>query len=114
VKRIGDAVMFVADDAATACGAAARILELVAAHPQLHGARAAVATGEVLPRDGDYFGPAVNLAARAVPIAEPGAIVTTSEVAAALPIDAWDTRGIGAHTLKGFDDAVALFVVTRR
>jgi class 3 adenylate cyclase len=114
VKRIGDAVMFVADDAATACGAAARILEIVGAHPQLHAARAAVTAGEVLPRDGDYFGPVVNLAARAVPIAEPGTIVVPAEVATALVAGEWDTRSIGAHPLKGFDEAVALFAVARR
>lgn len=114
VKRIGDAVMFVADDAVTACGAASRILELVAAHPQLHAARAAVATGEVLPRDGDYFGPAVNLAARGVPIAEPGTIVVTNEVRAELPDADWRVDDLGAHTLKGFDDPVELFVAFRR
>ena len=75
VKRIGDAVMFVATDVAAACDAALEIVAAVDAHPALDAARAAVAFGDVLPRDGDYFGTAVNLAARAVPLAEPGSIV---------------------------------------
>jgi adenylate cyclase len=114
VKRIGDAVMFIASDAASACGAAATILERVAAHPRLHAARVAVAVGELLPRDGDYFGPAVNLAARAVPLAEPGAMVVDAAVAAALGADPdWALASIGVHALKGFDQPTELFAVTR-
>jgi class 3 adenylate cyclase len=112
VKRIGDAVMFVASDAAQACRAATTILDRVAAHPQLHAARAAVAAGDVLPRDGDYFGAPVNLAARAVPIAEPGAIVVTREVRDALPAHDWHVVDLGAHSLKGFDDPVELFAIS--
>ena len=72
VKRIGDAVMFVSSDAEAACAAALAIVAAVGEHPVLTAARAAVASGAVLPRDGDYFGTAVNLAARAVALAEPG------------------------------------------
>ena len=89
VKRIGDAVMFVTSDAGGACAAALSILEAVAAHPQLNTARAAVTWGQVLPRDGDYFGAAVNLAARAVPLAEPGTIVVSAEVLENLDSDIW-------------------------
>jgi adenylate cyclase len=104
--------MFVASDAAQACRAAATILDRVAAHPQLHAARAAVAAGDVLPRDGDYFGPAVNLAARCVPIADPGTIVVTREVRDELAAGDWRIDDLGAHTLKGFDAPVALFTVS--
>jgi class 3 adenylate cyclase len=114
VKRIGDAVMFVASDAAAGCRAAATILDRVAAHPQLHAARASVVYGEVLPRDGDYFGATVNLAARAVPIAEPDTIVVTREVWDALPAGDWDGSDLGERALKGFDDPVKLFALSIR
>jgi adenylate cyclase len=114
VKRIGDAVMFVTSDPGGACDAARAILELVAAHPRLDAARAAVTWGRVLPRDGDYFGSAVNLAARAVPLAEPGTIVVSAEVRDALAADNWSITSLGDRTLKGFDDPVALFELRSR
>ena len=112
VKRIGDAVMFVASDAAAACDAALAIVEAVDAHATLTTARAAIAFGDVLPRDGDYFGTAVNLAARAVPFAAPGGIVVSREARDALPAEHWTTIALGDQKLKGFDEPVALFEVT--
>jgi len=38
-------------------------------NPHLPGARGAVASGDLLSQDGDYFGPVVGLAARAVALA---------------------------------------------
>jgi class 3 adenylate cyclase len=114
VKRIGDAVMFVSSDAAAACDAALAILDSVAAHPALGAARAAVAFGTVLPRDGDYFGPAVNLAARAVPLADPGTIVASAEVRDALDADDWSIAPLGDQSLKGFDGSVPLFRCARQ
>jgi class 3 adenylate cyclase len=111
VKRIGDAVMFVASDAAAACAAALAIVAAVDAHPTLIAARAAIAFGDVLPRDGDYFGTAVNLAARAVPLAAPGTVVIDDAVRVAVgesgtPIA---MTALGDRALKGFDAPVALF-----
>jgi class 3 adenylate cyclase len=114
VKRIGDAVMFVTSSPDTACRVAATVIGGVVAHPRLESARAAVTFGSVLPRDGDYFGSPVNVAARAVPIAEPGSIVVTREVADALPTNDWRVVDLGAHALKGFDDPVELFAVSSR
>lgn len=111
VKRIGDAVMFVTSDAGGACAAASAILESVAAHQQLNTARAAVTWGRVLPRDGDYFGAAVNLAARAVPLAEPGTIVVSAEVLETLDTDCWSVRALGDRLLKGFDEPIPLFAL---
>lgn len=109
VKRIGDAVMFVTSDSQAACAAALSILDAVAAHPQLNTARAAVIWGRVLPRDGDYFGAAVNLAARAVPLAEPGTIVVGADVLEHLDPGSWSVTALDEQSLKGFDDPVALF-----
>jgi len=112
VKRIGDSVMFVTSDAAAACDAALAIVAAVDAHPTLTAARAAVAFGGVLPRDGDYFGTAVNVAARAVPLAAPGTVVVTDAVRAALPPVA-SLTALGDHLLKGFDERIALFRLAR-
>jgi class 3 adenylate cyclase len=114
VKRIGDAVMFVTSDAAGACEAVRSILEAVEAHPQLNAARAAVTWGQVLPRDGDYFGAAVNLASRAVPLADPGTVVVSAEVRGALDADSWKVTALGDQIFKGFDEPIGLFLLHPR
>ena len=50
-----------------------------------------LASGEVMLRDGDVFGPVVNLASRAAKVAGPGEVVTTADVAtdAGLPHEPW-------------------------
>ncbi len=114
VKRIGDAVMFVVASPSAACDASAAISSLVAAHPRLEATRAAVAFGRLLPRDGDYFGECVNLAARCVPLAVPGTIVVTEPVRLALSPDEWHVVELGAQALKGFPTPVPLFRLERR
>ncbi|HET9728238.1 MAG TPA: adenylate cyclase regulatory domain-containing protein [Acidimicrobiia bacterium] len=70
-KRIGDAVMYVSNAPGVACGLAVELLEACAARglPKL---RVAVAFGDVMVRQGDFYGPVVNLAARLVAAADPG------------------------------------------
>lgn len=75
VKYIGDEVMFIAPDLPAAAGAAKELLERVEAHPVLRSARGGLASGEMLSRDGDWYGPTVNLAARLVDKARPGTIL---------------------------------------
>jgi adenylate cyclase len=106
VKNIGDAVMFVAVDAATACDVALSLCEYVGRHRSLTQLRGAIASGSVLSRDGDYFGPTVNLAARAVKIAEPGQVVADA------PIEGYTAEPVGARELRGFDEPVELFVIS--
>jgi adenylate cyclase len=112
VKLVGDEAMLVATTAAEAVEIALGLCGVVAADPVLDGARGAVAWGPVLQRSGDYFGPIVNLAARATKAAAEGAVVVTPEVAGQL-----DGRFAVApeehHHLRGIDEAVALAVVSR-
>lgn len=69
-----------------------------------------MAFGDLLSRDGDFFGPTVNLAARATKIAEPGQVVTT----AATPAHTgFALRSAGTHSLRGVRGATELFVVSR-
>ena len=92
VKMIGDEVFFVAPSVDAACRIALEVCAAVAADPQLPPARGAVGYGLVTPREGDYFGPLVNLVSRLVKVAEPGVVVVTADAAAALPDDgAWTT-----------------------
>jgi adenylate cyclase len=111
VKLIGDEAMFVASDPGTACEIALELTDRLAAHPRLPNARGALSSGDVLTRDGDYFGPVVNLAARAVKLADPGTVLASSEVRQGAMNYAF--APIGAPRLKGFDDPVELFRLER-
>jgi class 3 adenylate cyclase len=105
VKLIGDEILFRADDALTACRIALELSARFADNPSVPAVRAGVAAGDVVLRDGDVFGPVVNLAARAVTLADAGDVVAPPAVAAAAGRRA---ESLGPQELKGFDDAVEL------
>jgi adenylate cyclase len=113
VKNIGDAVMFITPDPVAACTTALELCRWVDEHPVLTRLRGAVATGDVLSRDGDYYGPIVNLAARAVKEAQPGAVIVTSAVARALD-GGFAPSSIGAPELRGVGESEELFEISRR
>lgn len=111
VKLIGDEAMFVAAAPEAACEIALELADQLARHPRLPLARAALTNGDVLTRDGDYFGPVVNLAARAVKLADPGCVLASEALAGAAP--GYHFATIGAQHLKGFDEPVELFRLER-
>jgi class 3 adenylate cyclase len=113
VKLIGDQAMFVVGDPVSACEVGLALAAEVARHPMLPDVRVGVAGGEVLSRDGDCFGPVVNLAARLVKAAPPGAVATTSELAEGLR-DRYELQHLGPQLLAGFDEPVAVVLIGRR
>ncbi|MBV9648315.1 MAG: tetratricopeptide repeat protein [Candidatus Eremiobacteraeota bacterium] len=76
--------------------------------------RAAIHTGTVDERDGDYFGPALNKVARVLAIGHGGQILVTAETAAlvdgALPSDV-SLRDLGSYHLKDFAEPQRLYQV---
>ena len=112
VKLIGDEVMFVASDPTAAALVALEVRTAFASHPVIPAVRVGLALGDVVARDGDYFGPTVNLAARLVKIAQPGSVVANGEFANALKAKAFEVRELGAETLKGFVDRVPVYSVS--
>ncbi len=110
VKLIGDEVMFVVADPAAACEIGRTLVARLAEHPRLPDGRGGLGRGAVLSRDGDYFGPVVNLAARVVKLAEPGTVLVSAEVCDAAP--GAQFRSIGAREVKGFDRPIELFALT--
>ena len=105
--------MFVCGDAAPACDIALTVLESLENSASLPPARAGVAWGEVLSRDGDYFGPIVNLSARIVKAAEPGSVCAPETERRSLEAAGYTVLAAGSHLLKGIGSAVDLVAVTR-
>jgi class 3 adenylate cyclase len=111
VKFLGDAVMWVSPRPDRLAIAA---LDLVH-HPRAQEAdlqvRAGLGYGPILTLGGDYFGNAVNLAARLVAAAEPGQVLAAQEVYEQLP--GWPAVVQEPLQLKGFDDPVIAYELGR-
>jgi adenylate cyclase len=112
VKLIGDAVMFTAPDADSACEIALTLVEDFADDTSPVTPRGALALGEMLIRAGDYYGPVVNLAARAADLAVPYEVLVSEEVAATAG-PAFRFEPAGRRLLKGFTEPLPLATLLR-
>jgi adenylate cyclase len=113
VKTVGDEVMFQVDDLAAGADLAVSLAEAYAHDNDLPDVRVGMAWGPALSRDGDLYGPTVNLAARIVAIARPRSVVVSAEVHDALARTsglAW--RALRPRRLKGIG-RVSLWAVRR-
>lgn len=81
VKTIGDAVMLVAPDPETVVAIVLDLRCLTESTPNFPNIRAGLHIGPVKSVDGDYFGAAVNLAARVAAHASAGQILCTAGLA---------------------------------
>ena len=114
VKTIGDAVMLTVPEPAAAIMLGLRIThELMRGHGA-PAVRVGLHHGPAIERNGDYFGAAVNLAARVSAEASGGEVLLTGETAALAP----DLAGVfyeprGRRTLRNVRDPVELFAATR-
>lgn len=84
VKTIGDAVMIVGREPADVAQTAVCLVQAVEAAPDFPALRVGLHAGPVIERDGDYFGSAVNLAARIAAYAHAGQILCSAAAARAL------------------------------
>jgi class 3 adenylate cyclase len=101
VKMIGDEVMFMTDDVREAGALALDMAATFRDDEALSDVRVGMASGRVLERDGDVYGPVVNLASRVVNVAYPGAVVVTKDVYDALVDDErFFFRSLRSHYLK--------------
>lgn len=87
VKMIGDEAMFVCPDARDAVQIGLDLADAYADDDSLSDVRVGVACGPVLAREGDYYGPVVNLASRIVNIANPGSVLVSETVHEAVSDD---------------------------
>lgn len=84
VKMIGDAVMFNAENLASAVNVVVALIDELGKAEGILPVRASLVWGDVFSRSGDIFGPPVNLAARLVDVAPTGEILVDAPTAAAI------------------------------
>ncbi len=109
IKTIGDEVMVVGTDTSALVDWAVGFQALATERPL---PRIGIHAGSVLYRDGDYYGRAVNLAARVGARATGGEVLVTPEVREAAGRHL-SFQAIGEVKLKGFDVTTELFLARR-
>jgi class 3 adenylate cyclase len=111
VKFLGDAVMWVSSNPERLAKAALDLVDHPRALEVGLQVRAGLGYGEILAINGDYFGNAVNLAARLVAAAAPGQILAAAELHEQLPD--WPAIAQESLQLKGFDAPVIAYELGR-
>lgn len=110
VKTIGDAAMLVAPEAPPVLDTVLALVEGSReddARPLLRGG---VASGEALPRAGDWYGRPVNMASRLTSFARRGSVVASKDVRDAAR-DGYDWSPAGSRRLKGVRGEVEVYRV---
>ena len=102
IKTLGDSVLFVADSPEAAVAIALGIVEEIGPDSSLPDVRVGLASGTVITRLGDVYGPPVNLASRLTTVARRNRVITDHVTAAALPAEAYETRPLTPRPLRGF------------
>jgi len=110
IKTIGDEVMIVGSDPAALTDWAVGFQRLQAERPL---PRIAVHCGEALYRDGDYYGRAVNIAARVAARSAGGEVLVTRPVVE-LGGPHLVFERIGEVRLKGFTESTEIFLARQR
>jgi adenylate cyclase len=105
VKLIGDEVLYTTAEERPVCAIALELIDAFADHPSIPPVRAGVASGDVMLRDGDVFGPVVNLAARAVGAAAASEVLAPPTLAASAGLAC---EPVEPKQLKGFEEPVEL------
>jgi adenylate cyclase len=113
VKTIGDAVMFVSPAPEALLETVLEVTDRVEADGELPPIRSGVTGGVALSREGDWYGPPVNLASRVTDIARAGSVLATQALHDAAP-DGYAWSYVGERKLKGFREAVPLYRVRRQ
>jgi class 3 adenylate cyclase len=113
-KRIGDAVMFVSNAPGIACALALELIE-ACTRERLPKLRVGLAVGEVIVRQGDFYGPTVNRAARLVASAEPGTALADAALYGRLSRvrAGYGFAPAGRFQLAGFDEPLEVFQLIR-
>lgn len=102
IKSIGDSVLFVNDDPVQAYDTAEGIINVIGRDARMPDVRVGLASGPVVQRLGDVFGPPVNLASRLTGVARRNRIIIDAMTAALLSPQEFETRRLPARPVRGF------------
>ncbi len=102
IKSLGDSVLFVNDDPVRALDTAEAIIEVIGRDERMPDVRVGLASGAVVMRLGDVFGPPVNLAARLTTVARRNRVIIDESTAGMLPAADFETRPLPPRPLRGF------------
>ena len=101
IKSIGDSVLFTSERAQDAIEIGEGIIRVIGRDPRMPDVRVGIASGSVVTRMGDVFGPPVNMAARLTGVARRNRIIVDQATADLLP-DVFLTRRLPARPVRGF------------
>lgn len=102
IKSIGDSVLFVNEAAEPAIDTAEGIIHVIGRDKRMPDVRVGLASGSVIMRLGDVFGPPVNMAARLTTVARRNRVIIDAATAALLPAGRFETRRLPARPVRGF------------
>jgi adenylate cyclase len=104
IKTLGDSVLFMESDPVQAIDIALDIIAVIGGDEKLPDVRLGLATGPVVLRLGDVYGPPVNLAARFTAVARRNRVIIDERTAELLPATQFETRPLPARPIRGFGD----------
>jgi adenylate cyclase len=102
IKTLGDSVLFYAENAEDGLAIAHGIIDVIGSDPRLPDVSLGLASGDVISRLGDVFGPPVNLAARLTALARRNRVLVDEETVARLTPGRHDVRRLTARPVRGF------------
>ncbi len=115
VKMMGDAAMVAGDDALSIVLLARDVVAAVDELPGRPAVRIGIHCGDAVERDGDYWGHAVNVAARLAARAEPCEILITEAVKATIDTSTipgdFVFESLGRQQLRNVAESFDLFVI---
>lgn len=110
IKSIGDSVLFVCDTPEDAIDIALDLVAVIGGDHRLPDIKVGLATGPLVQRMGDVYGPAVNLAARLTAVARRNRVIIDQETAELLSPEDFETRLLPARPVRGFGEISPLTV----
>ena len=95
-------MLFVNDDPIRAYDTAEGIIAVIGRDGRMPDVRVGLASGSVVMRLGDVFGPPVNLASRLTAVARRNRVIVDQATADLLPSDQFEARRLPARPVRGF------------
>lgn len=102
IKSMGDAILYVHEDPVAAFEIAEGIITVIGRDPRMPDVRVGLASGLVVLRLGDVFGPPVNMASRLTAVARRNRVIVDAGTAELLPGDQFETRRLPGRPVRGF------------